>query len=236
MAGSMGGKPTGSMAPSGMVEDLQRQAEMARQTADASATADRAEKDRQDDDVKKREAEIDKLLPEKVDTAFGTLAYASFKLLYADVFEAVSLKDHFAMGYVTHETKFTDGTVIRVRTFRRAEGDALRSLTPRSSVIEGSTMEAFYKESAKYDRAKILLGLVQFGDKTFGDPIKFTIDNIDKWFAHPDIQARLGWYDNLPDVIVGFLDRVLEDTMSAYRAALTENLKNLLPPLSHITA
>lgn len=235
MAGSMGGRPGGSMAPSGMVEDLQRQAEMAKQTADASATAERAEKDRQDDEVKKREAEIDKLLPEKVDTAFGEMPYASFKRLYADVFEAVNLKDHFATGYVAHSTKFTDGTVIRVRTFRRAEGDALRSLTPRSTVLEGATMESFYKESAKYDRAKIILALLQFGDKTFNDPVKLTIDGVEKWFAHPEIQARVGWFDNLPDVIVGFLDRVIEDTMSAYRAALTENLKNLLPPPSHIT-
>jgi len=42
--------------------------------------------------------------------------------------------------------------------------------------------------------------------------------------------------DELPDEVISLLGAVINDTMVAYRCAMTENLKNQLPPLSRTTA
>ena len=231
--GSIGGKPQGSFVNTGkMVQDINKQREMER----IEQMKDRGEEDRADADEKERDAEISKLLPDKVDSAFGEVPYDTFKDLYKDVYEAVTNKDHWAMGYVSHEFDLYDDVPVRVRTMRKREADVLRGVAPKGAAYPGADINAFNAERAEYETIRLLICLQQFGDNVYQDETKISLTTFKTWRASENVVARAEQIDNLPDEIIAFLGAVINDTMVAYRCAMTENLKNRLAPLSGTTA
>lgn len=237
MAGSMGGTPKGqggSMLPPNFVEEKQREKELAALDA-ATSKQDRVSEEKEEQKEEDRKKKIDDLLPEIVESAYGEISYERFREIYEDVFDGVKEKDHWATGYVTHETNLPGGTQVKMRNFKRNEGDALRSLTPRASVMAGGTMEEFYQENSKFVAARITVAMMEFDGKERLPLPTLTIDKRDAWFDHDDVKKAIKWLDDLPDQIVTYLDAVVNDIMVAYNAAATENLKNQLAPLSGST-
>lgn len=232
--GQIGRKPTtGSFVNTGeMVGEIKKKKEL-----DAIQNMqDRGDQDRADAEEQKQDKEISELLPTKVESAFGELPYATFKELYKDVYEAVTNKDHWALGYVSHEFDVYDGAAVRVRTMRKREADVLRGVAPKGASYPGATLDTFNSESSEYEIIRLLICLQQFDQNIYSDEVKVSLSNYDEWRKSAPIISRAEQIDNLPDEVIAFLGAVINDTMFAYRCAMTENLKNQLAPLSAITA
>ena len=235
--GTMGGKPKGSggsMLPPNFVEDKRREKDLS-SLEEATGKQDRVEEDKEEQREEKRKKHIDDLLPEEVQSAYGVISYEQFKKVYEDVFVGVREKDHWATGFVTHETKLPGGAQLKMRNFRRGEGDAIRSLMPRTSVMSGGSMDSFDRENSKFVAVRIIVGLMEFNDDEFTPLPTLTLDGIDKWLQNEMVKKAVAFLDNLPDQLVTFMDSVVTDIMVAYNAAATENLKNQLAPLSDST-
>ena len=232
--GSMGGKPSGSMLPAGFVEDRQREKELSG-LEEATGKQDRVEDDKEEQREKKRKKKIDSLLPDTVVSAYGEITYKQFKEIYDDVFEGVKEKDHWATGFVTHETHLPGGTPIKMRNFRRSEGDAIRALSPRTSIMDGGSAENFDKENSRFVAVRVLVSLMEFDGKERVPLPTLTLDDTEKWLTNDGVKKGVAFLDNMPDQIVTYLDAVVTDIMVAYNAAATENLKNQLAPLSDST-
>jgi hypothetical protein len=235
--GTMGGAPKkggGSMLPAGYVEDKQREKELAA-LEDSTGKQDRVEEDKEEKREEERKAKIDKLLPESIVSAYGEISYEKFKKIYADVYEGVKEKDHWATGFVTHAANLPGGAAIKIRNFRRSEGDAIRSLTPRTNVMSGGPSEDFDRQNSKFVAVRVLVALMEFDGKEQTPLPTLTLDTIDEWLGKDVVKKGIKFLDGLPDQLVTFLDAVVTDTMVAYNAAATENLKNQLAPLSDST-
>jgi len=231
--GSMGKKPQGSFVNTNqLVTDIRKKKEL----DSLEQMKDKAEESKVDAEEQKQDAKIAELLPKKLDSAYGELPYSTFKEIYKDIFEAVANKDHWSMGYVAHEFNLYDGVPVRVRTMRKREADVLRGVAPRGTAFGTGDLEKFNMERAEYETVRLLLCLQQFGDTTFQDDAKLTLANFETWRKSAAVAARTGMIEDLPDEIIAFLGAVINDTMTAYRCAMTENLKNQLAPLSAIIA
>jgi len=231
--GSIGKKPQGSFVnTSQMVDDIKRKKEL----ESLEQMKDRKEEEALEEEEKKQNAEIDKLLPERVESAFGELPYATFKELYQDVFDAVANKDHWSLGYVSHAMDLYDGVPVRVRTLRKREADVLRGVAPKGAAYPGADIDQFNAERAEYETVRLLVCLQQFGEIQFEDSVKLSLANFSEWRESKDAKARAEQVDDLPDEVISLLGAVINDTMVAYRCAMTENLKNQLAPLSRTTA
>lgn len=237
MTGSMGGRPKGSggsMLPPNFVEDRVREKELA-SLDDASKKQTRVEEEKEEKKVEEERKKIDDLLPEEIESAYGLISYAKFREVYDDVFQGVKDKDHWAIGFVTHETSLPGGTKIKMRNFRRGEGDAIRSLMPRGAMA-GGDQDSFYRENARFVSVRVLLALIEFDGKEQTPLPTLGVDNVDDWLRNDNVVQGIRWLDSMPDQVVTYMDAVVNDIMVAYNAAATENLKNQLPPLSHSTA
>jgi hypothetical protein len=236
--GTMGGAPSkkagGSMLPAGFVDDKKREKELA-SLEEATGKQDRVEEDKEEQKEEARKKKIDDLLPEEVETAYGLLSYKKFKEVYADVYEGVKEKDHWATGFVTHTANLPGGTPFKLRNFRRSEGDAIRALQPRSSAFAGGDSDDFYKENSRFVAVRIIVALMEFDGNEQVPLPTLTIDSIDEWFGKDTVKKSIAFLDGLPDQLVTFMDGVVNDIMVAYNAAATENLKNQLAPLSDST-
>jgi len=231
--GKIGKKPSGSFVNTGeMVGEIKKKKEM-----DAiQQMQDRGDQDRADVEEQKQDDEIAELLPNRVETAFGEIPYTTFKELYKDVYEAVANKDHWALGYVSHEFEVYEGAAVRVRTMRKREADVLRGVAPKGATFPGATIDTFNVESSEYEVVRLLICLQQFDQNIYTDDVKVNLSNYDEWRKSASVVGRAEQLDNLPDEVIAFLGAVINDTMFAYRCAMTENLKNQLAPLSAITA
>ena len=224
--GSIGKKPQGSMVnTTELVSDIRKKKEL-----DAiQQMQDHGEQDRADAEEQQQDDQINKLLPKEVGTAVGLVDYAKFRELYADVFEAVKNKDHWALGYVSHEFKLYDGLPVQVRTMRKREADVLRGTVPSGDV------ETFNDQQSEYETMRLLICLQKFGANVYQDDTKLSLKSVEEWRGSKAVEARADQLEDLPDEIVAFLGAVINDTMNAYRYAMTENLKNQLAPLSDTT-
>lgn len=231
--GSIGHKPGGSFVNTGeLMDGIKKKRELDL----LERTKDRVEEDRATEEEKKQDEEITKLLPDKVESAFGEVRYKSFKALYKDVFEAVASKDHWALGYVAHEMDVDDGIAVRVRTLRKREADVLRGVAPKGAGYPGASLDTFNAEQSEYELVRLLFCLQQFGDTVYHDETKITLKNYEEWRRSELVAARVDAINDLPDEVVALIGAVIHDTMVAYRCAMTENLKNRLAPLSDTTA
>jgi hypothetical protein len=236
--GTMGGSPRkqgGSMLPPNFVEEKAREKELSA-LDDASSKQSRVEEDKEEQVEDERKKKIDDLLPETVVTAYGELSYDDFKKVYADVYEGVKQKEHWATGFVSHDTVLPGGTKITIRNFRRSEGDAIRALTPRSSVMGGGDTGTFFKENSLFVAVRVIIALMSFDGREQTPLPSLTIDNTEEWLKKEAVVKGIAWLDGLPDQIVTFMDAVVNDVLGAYNAAATENLKNQLAPLLDSTA
>lgn len=232
--GTMGGKPGGSMLPAGFVEDKRREKDLSA-LDDAASKQNRVAEDKEDQQEEKRKKRVDDLLPQKVESAYGEITYKQFKQIYADVFEGVTEKEHWATGFVTHSAKLPGGSEFKMRNFQRSEGDAIRSLMPRGTVMGGGTPDSFYLENSRFVSVRIIVALMEFdGQQQVPLPI-LTISGADEWLKSANVVKSIAFLDRLPDQLVTFMDAVVNDIMVAYNAAATENLKNQLAPLSDTT-
>lgn len=231
--GTMGGSPKtgGSMLPPNFVEDKRREKELS-SLEDATSKQGRVDEDKEDQREEKRRKKIDDLLPETVISAYGEIAYRQFKEIYADVFEGVREKDHWATGFITHEAALPGGAPFKVRNFRRGEGDAIRALMPRTSVMSGGSADNFDRDNSRFVAVRILVALMEFNGVERVMLPTLTLDGYEVWLKKDIVKKGINFLDNLPDQIVTFLDAVITDVMVAYNAAATENLKNQLAPLS----
>lgn len=235
--GTMGGKPTGkggSMLPPNYVEDKRREKELA-SLEDATDKQERVVEDKEDQKEEERQKRIDDLLPQTIVSAYGEITYDQFKKVYADIYEGVSEKDHWAAGFVTHKSTLPGGTPFKLRNFRRSEGDAIRYLMPRRDAMSGGTIDSFYQENSRYVAVRIIISLMEFDDNERVPLPTLTIDGVDGWLKDAQVRKAIAFLDGLPDQLVTFLDAVVNDVMVAYNAAATENLKNQLAPLSDST-
>ena len=230
MGGKPLGKPAGSMLPPNFVEDKRREKDLA-SLEQATNKQNQVEEAREESKEQERQRKIDELLPETIATAYGVISYAQFKQLYADVYEGVAQKEHWATGFITHDTNLPGGTPIKVRNFRRGEGDAIRALMPRTSVMEGGSMDDFYADNSRFVMVRIMVALMEFDGKEQTPLPTLSIDSSDKWLDNVAVKRGKAWLDNLPDQLVTFMDAVINDVLTAYNAAATENLKNQLAPL-----
>jgi len=234
--GSMGGTPKGgggSMLPPGFVDDKRREKELA-SLDDAAGKQDRVEEDKEEQREERRKKRIDDILPKEVESAYGVLSYEKFKKVYADVYEGVKEKDHWATGFVTHSAKLPGGTPFKLRNFRRSEGDAIRALMPRGAGFGGDA-DTFHQENSRFVAARITVSVMEFDGHERALLPELTLESMDKWFEQDLVKKSIKWLDGLPDQLVTFLDAVVNDVMVAYNAAATENLKNQLAPLSDST-
>lgn len=235
--GQMGGTPgrqKGSMLPAGYVEDKRREKELSG-LEESTGKQDRVEEEKEEQQEEKRKKKIDDLLPETVVSAYGEISYKKFKEIYGDVYEGVAEKDHWATGFVTHEARMPGGAQIKLRTFRRSEGDAIRSLQPRTALLGGGDQDNFFKENSKFVAVRVLVSLMEFNGEERAVLPTLTIDGTEKWLKNDTVKKGIAWLDGMPDQLVTFMDAMVNDTMLAYNAAATENLKNQLAPLSDST-
>ncbi len=232
--GTMGGKPSGSMLPPNYVEGKRREKDLAL-LDDAASKQDRVSEDKEDQQEEQRKKRVDDMLPSTVESAYGELAYEKFKEIYADVFDGVKEKDHWATGFVTHEANLPGGSPFKMRNFMRSEGDAIRSLMPRGTALGGGTTDSFYRENSRFVGVRVVVALMEFDGQERVMLPTLTIDGIDRWLEHENVKKSLAFLDGLPDQLVTFMDGVVTDIMVAYNAAATENLKNQLAPLSDTT-
>jgi len=235
--GTMGGTPKGqggSMLPPNFVEDKRREKELA-SLEDATSKQDRVEEDKEDQREEKRRKRIDDLLPETIQSAYGEIDYKQFREIYADVYDGVKEKDHWATGFVTHEAKLPGGAQFKIRNFRRGEGDAIRLLMPKTSVMSGGSVDTFDRDNSRFVAVRLLVALMEFNGEERAVLPTLTLDGADRWLEHEHVKKGFAFLDNLPDQLVTFMDAVINDVMVAYNAAATENLKNQLAPLSDST-
>ena len=92
-------------------------------------------------------------------------------------------------------------------------------------------MDDFYADNSRFVMVRIMVALMEFDGKEQTPLPTLSIDSSDKWLDNVAVKRGKAWLDNLPDQLVTFMDAVINDVLTAYNAAATENLKNQLAPL-----
>lgn len=189
---------------------------------------DDAEASRAEEEEKKKDAEIDALLPEFLESSiFGRISYRTFKKAYESIWEQISDKTHLARGYCVHSAKPEPGLEISFRTMRSNETAYLNTL-----VAKAEDYGDFVGEELKYRSARLAVAITGFGEMDLPDLGEaLSKSGLKEWYEVDAVQSRLEWLGKLPEELVNSMSGILTDIVVAYRLAIRENLKNQLAPL-----
>jgi len=216
--------PTGSFTGAHALDRIERErAEKAIEEGKRKAEAGKEVEEEKDE----RDKEIDKLLPAKITSSIGPMAFDSFKKWYSSIWDQVVSKEHLARGFCTM-TRDISGISVVFRTFRSKEMRIINSFSPVSN--PDSNFGKYLEEDAAYRAIQIVFGITEFDGKTVPQ-IGFPTGDLQAWREGADLKARLDWVDTLPEEMVSVMNAILADVTIAYRLALRENLKNQLAPL-----
>lgn len=164
---------------------------------------------------------VDSQLPEKVNTAFGTIEYPKFKKLFEDVYSQVADKNNLILGRVLHTFKI-GGMQVTFRSLKNKERVALLAYIGNPKTED---LARFSQEDAQY-RKRFLVATIQSIDETRFPDVLLTSDTIDKWEQNQLIKDAMGFIEDLDDSLVMLLYNLAIDLSTAKQLALMENLKN----------
>lgn len=238
----------GSFGASG--SDIERMIRDSRAAEKVDTAIKDAAKERADDRVKKREAEIDSKLPKTVlSNALGdTIPYAEFKRLYAEVWQQIEDKDHLLTNRVEYRGRIGSIPVV-IQSLKRREEKALTFYEPspvgymRPNPMAGVADEPARIEVTPQIRAeqqvefmtrRMVVQLVRLGDATFAD-VALTPETRDKWAADEHVKQSIDYLYDIDPTLFEHLVGLVTDLDKAKYFALVENMKNPLAVSSPTT-
>lgn len=162
-------------------------------------------------------------VPERINSALGVVSYKTFKRRYKEVWDQVEDKRHLAQGFCLYSTAIAEGIDVTLRSFRTREMKVLRRLAPTAN--PDTDLQRYLEQDFEHRSFQIILGLVRFEGVDLPE-IPLPESDIETWKKSEEVQSRLRWVDDLPEMVTELLGGVLADVTIAYRYALRENLKN----------
>ena len=181
-----------------------------------------------------RDRQIDDLLPSRVFSLFGDVAYGIFKEYYKVIWDQVADKTHLARGFCTFNTEVQPDLPVTVRTFRAKEFRQLQYLAPQP----GEDAREFLTAQIKFRNARVSVALISFDNdgEPFADLGNLLAEKgLEDWLDDDVVKTRFDWLDEMPEEMLAAISAVISDVTQAYRLAVQENLKNQFAPLSPST-